>query len=222
MTMKFKNINKSYGDKVIFKDFEISFQENKVNCIVGKSGCGKSTLLKLISGLLKNDSKDFKSLKNRDISYIFQEDRLIEWLTIEENIEIVGKRSFEKLDLKDRAKKYIKLVGIEEYKDQYPQMVSGGIRQRANIARAFINNSTYILMDEPFKSIDIKNKHEIMKQIKDILKNENKTVIFVTHDIEEAMLLSDCIFVLGNQPVDIKRAFYDIAVIDKEDIIKII
>lgn len=222
MIIEFKNINKKYDKKVIFEDFEITLEEDKVNCIVGKSGCGKSTLLKIISGLLKNDSKGFKALNKNDISYIFQEDRLLDWLTIEENIGIIGKKNFDKHNLKYRIRKYIQLVGIEEYYNRYPQMVSGGIRQRANIARAFINNSKYIIMDEPFKSIDVKNKYEIMKKIKQIIENENKTVLFVTHDIDEAIFMSDCIFVLGNNPVEIKGKFSDINEINKEDIIKII
>lgn len=222
MTIEIKNINKRYEDKIIFKDFNITLEVGKVNCILGKSGCGKSTLLKIISGLLKNDNKLFRPLNKSDISYIFQEDRLLDWLTIEENIRIVGKKKFDKRQLEKRIKKYLEVVDILEYSNQYPQMLSGGIRQRANIARAFIKQSKYIIMDEPFKSIDIKNKYKIMDKIKKIIRDENKTVLFVTHDIEEAMFLADCIFVLGNKPVDVKGTFYNLKPTNKDDIIEII
>ena len=101
--------------------------------------------------------------------------------------------------------KYLDLVGIKEYKNYYPQMLSGGLRQRVNIARSFIYPSKIIIMDEPFKSIDVINKEIIMNNFKKILEKEKRTVLFVTHDIDEAILLSDKIYVLGNSPVEIKN-----------------
>lgn len=189
-----KNINKRYNNKVIFQDFHIDFYKNKVNCIVGKSGCGKSTLLNIISGIIENDDEEFISIESYGLSYIFQEDRLIDWLTVEENISLVVNKIYDKKEREELCNKYLDLVGIKEYKKYYPQMLSGGLRQRVNIARSLIYPSKIIIMDEPFKSIDVINKEIIMNNLKEILKQENRTVLFVTHDIEEALILSDKIY----------------------------
>lgn len=204
MTLNIKNINKTYGNKVIFRDFEIDFYMDKVNCIIGKSGCGKTTLLNIISGVIKSDIEDFETLERFKLSYIFQEDRLIQWLTVEENIKLIGKKYYDESVIDSVCDKYLELVGIGEYKKYYPQMLSGGLRQRVNIARAFICPSKVIIMDEPFKSIDAKNKKMIIERLKEIFKKEKRTAIFVTHDIEEALLLADKIFILGDSPVNIK------------------
>ena len=216
--IRLENINKKYDETIIFNDFKIDFYENKVNCILGKSGCGKTTLLNIISGVIENDKNNFKGIEDLGISYIFQDDRLIDWLTVEENIKLVVKKHYNEKEINELCEKYLKLVGIYEYKDYYPQRLSGGMRQRVNIARAFIYPSKVIIMDEPFKSIDIKNKLMIMNNFKDILKEDNRTVLFVTHDIDEALYLGDSAFVLGDRPVRIKRVFDDIKNIDKEKI----
>lgn len=218
--IKIRNINKKYKDKVIFKNFDIDFYKDEVNCIVGKSGCGKSTLLNIISGIIDNDD-DFKNIED-SISYIFQEDRLIEWMTVKENIMLVVNKFYDKKEAEKLCDKYLELVGIKEYKNYYPQMLSGGIRQRVNIARAFIYPSKIIIMDEPFKSIDVINKEIIMNNFKEILKKEKRTVLFVTHDIDEALILSNKIYILGNTPVKVKKIFEDVNNINKEEIYNLI
>ena len=202
-----KNINKKFNEKVVFKDFNIDFYKNEVNCIIGKSGCGKSTLLNIISGIIPNDKDGFETIEKYGVSYIFQDDRLIDWLTVSENISLVVKKLYNKKISEELCDKYLDLVGIKEYKNYYPQMLSGGLRQRVNIARDFIYPSKIIIMDEPFKSIDVINKEIIMNNFKQILEREERTVLFVTHDIEEAILLSDKIYVLGNSPIEIKNVF---------------
>jgi NitT/TauT family transport system ATP-binding protein len=216
--LNIKNINKSYNDKIIFENFNIDFYKDEVNIIMGKSGCGKSTLLNIISGVNKNDGEEINYLKKLGISYIFQEDRLIEWLSVEENIKLVIKKMYSKKHVDKLCDEYLKLVGVSEYKNYYPQMLSGGIRQRINIARAFIYPSKVIVMDEPFKSIDIKNKKNIMDNFKLLLKKENRTVIFVTHDIEEAIYLGDKITILGGSPIKIKKNINDCNHLNKEDV----
>ncbi|MEG2984218.1 MAG: ABC transporter ATP-binding protein [Peptostreptococcaceae bacterium] len=222
MILSIENLNKHYENKVIYRNFKLELNKNQINCIIGKSGCGKSTLLNLITGIIESDDEKFKTLPKDEISYIFQEDRLIEWITLEENMKIVGKKFYDKDKLNIAVDRYLSIVGIQEHKNVYPQMLSGGIRQRANIARAFIKPSKYIIMDEPFKSIDIKIKNDIMLKLKEILKEDLKTVIFVTHDIEEALFLSDKIFILGGSPVKIKKSFNNLSEVNKEDIIKFI
>lgn len=218
MILEINNINKSYNENVIFKDFNIKFYKNKVNCILGKSGCGKSTLLNILSGIIKNDSSKFETLERYGISYIFQEDRLIDWLTVEENIRLIAKNYYKKHGLNKEIKKYLMLVGIYDYKNYYPQMLSGGIRQRVNIARGLICPSNIIIMDEPFKSIDISNKKIIIDNFNDILKIEKRTVILVTHDIDEALYLGDKIFILGNNPITIKAILDNSNSLKKEEI----
>ena len=170
---------------------------------------------------MENDTKNFQTIDNESISYIFQDDRLIDWLTVGENINLVVKKLYNKKKCYDLCDKYLDLVGIKEYNDYYPQMLSGGLRQRVNIARAFIYPSKFIIMDEPFKSIDMINKEIIMNNFRKILEKEKRTVLFVTHDMDEALLLSDKIYVLGNSPVKIKKVFEN-KNITKDEIYKLI
>lgn len=216
-----RNINKSFNEKVVFKDFNIDFYKNKVNCIIGKSGCGKSTLLNIISGIITNDHEDFETIEKYGVSYIFQDDRLIDWLTVGENITLVVKKLYNKKVSEELCEKYLDSVGIKEYKNYYPQMLSGGIRQRVNMARAFIYPSQIIIMDEPFKSIDVINKEIIINNLKTMLEKEERTVLFVTHDIDEALLLSDKIYILGNSPVKIKKILED-KMVTRDEICKLI
>ena len=217
-----KNVNKKFNNKIIFQDFNIDFYENEINCIVGKSGCGKSTLLNIISGIIPNDRKNFETIEKYGVSYIFQDDRLIDWLTVEENIKLVVKKLYSKKITDELIDKYLDLVGIKEYKNYYPQMLSGGLRQRVNIARAFIYPSSIVIMDEPFKSIDVINKEIIIKNLKQILEKEQRTVLFVTHDIDEALLISDKIYVLGNSPIEVKKIFFNDKKISKKEIYDLI
>lgn len=222
MDIKIEKLYKKYDDKVIFSEFNMTLKENTVNTIVGKSGCGKTTLLKILTGIIMKDSGEIKGLNKDEISYIFQEDRLVEWLTVKENLEFILKGKFCKSEIDEMCNKYLSLVGMEEYKDFYPQKLSGGMRQRVNIARAFLKPSKLIIMDEPFKSIDIINKYEIMKALNDILSKENRTVIFVTHDIEEAIYFNGYIYVLCENPVKIRSVLENVNNnITKEDIIKL-
>jgi NitT/TauT family transport system ATP-binding protein len=208
-----EGINKCYGEKIVFKDFSITFFKNQINTIIGKSGCGKSTLLNIISGILNNDSNFKNDILDFGVSYIFQDDRLVEWLSVEENLKLILKKNMDKDFLCD---KYLSLVKIKEYKNYYPKMLSGGIRQRVNIARGLMYPANIILMDEPFKSIDVKNKMEIMQKIKEI---ENRTIIFVTHDMDEALFLSDKIFILGESPLKVKNIVENIDNLSKEKLI---
>lgn len=222
MDIQVKNLYKKYDDKIIFKDFNITFKENKVNTIVGKSGCGKTTLLKIISNIEEKDSGKIEGVNINSISYIFQEDRLVEWLTVKENLKLILKNDYKKEELDDICKKYLNLVGVQDFENYYPQSLSGGIRQRVNIARAFAKPSKLIIMDEPFKSIDIKNKNDIMKAFENAFKEETRTVLFVTHDIDEAIYFMGQIYILGGNPVSIKAIFNSKQIEDKKQIVNLI
>ena len=192
--MLINNINFKYGSNEIYNNFNIEFQQGKINCIIGESGCGKTTLLNYISEKLYYE--------NKRIAYVFQEDNLIPWKNIYVNLKIVAKKYFEKSILEKEINNALVKVRLEKYKYFYPRELSGGMRQRINFARALIGNPEVILMDEPFKSLDIKSKNNMIELIKK-LKNTDITIILVTHDINEILMLADVVYYLGGRPVEI-------------------
>ena len=192
--MLINNINFKYGSNEIYNNFNIEFQQGKINCIIGESGCGKTTFLNYISEKLYYE--------NKRIAYVFQEDNLIPWKNIYVNLKIVAKKYFEKSILEKEINNALVKVRLEKYKYFYPRELSGGMRQRINFARALIGNPEVILMDEPFKSLDIKSKNNMIELIKN-LKNTDITIILVTHDINEILMLADVVYYLGGRPVEI-------------------
>ena len=205
MNISIRNLNKSYENEEIFKNFNLDFYDEKVNCIIGNSGCGKSTLLNIIAGLTEIQNGEISGVSLSDISYVFQEDRLIEWLTVKENLELALKKYFDNSILDGKIDEILKLVGIYDIKNKYPSALSGGMKQRVNIARAFGKPSKLILMDEPFKSLDYKLKYTIIDEFKNLLNKEKRMVILVTHDLDEAIYFQGNIIVFGNKPVANKR-----------------
>ncbi|OOM13565.1 ABC transporter ATP-binding protein [Clostridium saccharobutylicum] len=222
MKIDINNLNKSYGNENIFRNFNLEFNDEKVNCIVGQSGCGKSTLLNIIAGLEEIDAGDISGYLKRDISYIFQEDRLIEWLTVKENLELTLKKYFDENLLEKEIEKILSLVGINNIKNKYPNALSGGMRQRVNIARAFGKPSKIILMDEPFKSLDYKLKYTIIDEFKTILERKKRMVILVTHDVDEAIYFQGNVIIFGSKPVEIRGVFNKELYKHKEEILKLI
>ncbi len=189
------NITKKYTDKVVFDNLSISFEENTTTCILGSSGCGKTTLLNIICKLT-----DFEGEinYNKNPSYIFQEPRLIPSLNIYKNLEyVIRKKITDKNQRKSLIENILLKLKIEDTIKKYPHQLSGGMAQRVSIARAFIYPSDLILMDEPFKGLDISLKKHIIEHFENLLLNNKKTVIFITHDIEEALKLGNRIVVLS-------------------------
>lgn len=207
--MKVINIKKNYGERKILAGVSFEGEEGKVTVILGESGCGKSTLL----GILSNNIKDFSGeiVFDRDISsgisYIFQEDTLIPWKTVYENIEYVLKDKISALEMRAYIEKYLKMVNLLEYKDEYPEHLSGGMKRRVGIARAFAYPSDYLFMDEPFEFLDIKTKGEIIEYFKLLQEKNKKTVLFITHDIESALKIGDKVVVFSSKPTRVKRVF---------------
>ncbi|AGF54902.1 NitT/TauT family transport system ATP-binding protein [Clostridium saccharoperbutylacetonicum] len=222
MNINIRNLNKAYGSEQILKNFNIEFSDDNINCIVGKSGCGKSTLLNIIAGLIDIQGGEINGAALSDISYIFQEDRLIEWLNVKENLELTLKKYFDSSILDAKIDEVLELVGIYDIKNKYPNELSGGMRQRINIARAFGKPSKIILMDEPFKSLDYKLKYTIIDEFKNLLNKEKRMVILVTHDLDEAIYFQGNIFVFSNKPVIIAGRFSSDLENCKEEILKII
>lgn len=200
-----KNICKSFGDLKVLDNISIDFLENKVTCILGPSGCGKTTLLNILSSIIEPDSGIVQGFQDKSISYVFQEDRLLEWRTVEENLTFVLKDKFSEKEIKGLVKKYLEMVGLYEYKNYYPTKLSGGMRQRVSIARAFAYPSKILIMDEAFKSLDIASKEGLMKYFYELIKIDKRTVIYVTHDIEEAAILGDTIIIITEKPARVKK-----------------
>lgn len=212
-TLSIQNVNKSFtvdGQKVdVLKDINLEVQEGEFIAIVGHSGCGKSTLLKIIAGLEKNDTGlvtvDGKEVNGpgMDRGMIFQEHRLFPWMSIEKNVQLGLKRlsKEEKTKLSDQ---YLELVKLSEFKKAYPSQLSGGMSQRAAIARSLVSQPEVLLLDEPFGALDALTKIELQEELLKIWERFHNTMLMVTHDIEEAVYLADRIVVMSARPGRIK------------------
>ena len=207
--MKLMNIVKSYGNKKVLDGITLDIEEGKITAILGESGSGKSTLLNIIAGKIKDFKGEiiFEAENKNGMSYIFQEDTLIPWKTVYDNLEFVLKKKISKEEISLRIRKYLEMVGLNGIEGEYPNSLSGGMKRRVGIARAFSFPSSYLFMDEPFEFLDIKIKNEIMEYFIKLQNMENKTVIFITHDIESAVSLGEKIVVFSNKPTKIKKIF---------------
>jgi NitT/TauT family transport system ATP-binding protein len=207
--VQLKNIVKNYGDKKVLGGIDIEIEERKITAILGESGCGKSTLLNIIAGKIKDYSGEiiFEREHEKGISYVFQEDTLIPWKTVYNNLEFVLKGKVEKSELDKRIKKYLKIVNLEGSEKEFPNMLSGGMKRRVGIARAFAFPSNYMFMDEPFEFLDVKIKEEIVEDLIKLQESEKKTIILITHDIDTAITLGEKIVVLGEKPSVVRASF---------------
>lgn len=206
MILSMKNINKSFSGKSVLKDFFLEVEKNEIICIIGPSGCGKSTILNLISKLVDPDSGTVENYSKK-MGYVFQEDRLLPWRTVFQNVKLVND------NLKDsEILGLIEEVGLKSFENYYPRELSGGMKQRASIARAFAYNADMLLMDEPLKSLDYNLRLKIIENIIGLWKKRETTIIYVTHEIDEALLLGDKIVVLAEKPTRIED------ILDIEDV----
>lgn len=211
--MRLVNISKSFGKKIVFKNLNLEIEPKKVTVILGESGCGKTTLLSIIAGI-SNDYEGkvlYKNNTSLGMGYILQEDSLIPWKTVYENIEYVLKEKIASIDLRKHIKKYLDIVKLSEEIDTYPKELSGGMKRRVAIARGFAFPSPYLIMDEPFEFLDLRTKKSIVDDFKKLQEVEKKTVIFVTHDIEVAVEIADRIVVLDGTPAKIIKEYFDIS-----------
>lgn len=206
MALTVRNLKKGYTEIPIFENFNLIIEEKKITCILGPSGIGKTTLLNVISGITNADSGDLSDFKSRNFSYIFQEPRLLRWKTVYGNISFVLKDLYSKKETDRITNKYIDMVGLAKFRDYYPDNISGGMTQRVSIARAFAYPSEILIMDEPFKSLDMKLKKKLINSFINLWEIDRRTVIFVTHDVEEAAYIGNNIFILKDSlPTNIKK-----------------
>lgn len=182
------DISKSYGDKTVFESFNASFPESQITAVLGESGSGKTTLLNILAGLT-DYSGEIKNGPKR-VAFVFQRDRLVKNLTVKQNIELVTKTADVSAALED--------FGLGGCENKYPEVLSAGMARRVAILRAMLFDSDTVLMDEPFVNLDVAIKYRLIEKIKAKCKSGNKTVIFVTHDIKEAVTFADEIVVLSH------------------------
>ena len=217
--LKIEHMNKSFpvesGTLEVLNDITLTVQNGEFISIVGYSGCGKSTLLRIVGGLEIKDSGIFQ-VEGKNINgpgldrgMIFQESRLFPWLKVRDNVLYgLSKEEKKKLSREEReklVKKYLELVELNGFEDAYPKQLSGGMQQRASIARTLIGNPDILLLDEPFGALDAITRINMQQEIIKIWQNTHKTMILVTHDIDEAIYLSDRVVVLSSRPGKIKK-----------------
>lgn len=208
--IEFRNVKKSYKNNVILDGFNLKIDEGNLVVLIGSSGCGKTTLLKMINRLIEATSGDIlvngKNIKDidpiklrRSIGYVIQQTGLFPHMTVKENIEIIPKlmgKSQEDID--NKTEELLNMVGLdpEKYSDRYPVELSGGQQQRVGVARAFAADAEIILMDEPFSALDPITRTELQEELFNIQREYKKTIVFVTHDMDEALNLADKICIL--------------------------
>ena len=227
--LEVKNLSYSFGNNPILKDINIYVNENEMVTIVGSSGVGKSTLFNLIAGVLKKQIGEITINGSNDyigkVAYMLQKDLLFEHKTIIDNVIlplIIAK--VDKKEALEEGNKILKQFNLDKYANKYPQQLSGGMRQRVALIRTYMFKKNIFLLDEAFSALDAITKKELHKWYLDLKKEFNLTTLLITHDIEEAVFLSDRIYILGNKPgeiigeikikinpnedIDVQRLFY--------------
>lgn len=212
--LQLNNINISYhslkGETKALKDISFNLNEGDFLCIVGPSGCGKSTLLNIIAGLLSPsygdvllDGKPQNTISYK-IGYMFQKDNLFDWLTVYDNVAL-GLKINHKLttESKNNIESLLLKYGLLDFKNHYPRELSGGMRQRVALLRTLVMNPEILLLDEPFSALDYQSRLKVNDDIAEIIKNENKTALMVTHDISEAVAMSNRILLLSKRPATV-------------------
>lgn len=194
MSIEIKKLIKKYDSTEVFDGLDLSIKVNKVTVIMGASGSGKTTLLNCIAGLTPYNGE---ITGVNGAAFVFQEDRLVPFMSVYENLDFTLQKSVNKAERKEKILAMIKSVELEDKINSIPDELSGGQKKRVSLARAFLSDSNLILMDEPLNSLDLDLKIKIAQLIETLTEKYNKTVIFVTHDIDEALTIADDIVVIG-------------------------
>jgi len=202
-----KNVFKNYGETEALRDLSLDFPRGELTSLLGPSGCGKTTLLKIIAGLLPATSGEvivngqIVKEPGPDRAFVFQDFALLPWASVIRNVAFgLELRGVAKSERESIAAKYIGDVGLKGFENSFPHELSGGMRQRVGLARALSVDAQVLLMDEPFSAVDEQTRRKFQEDLLNLVKNENKTFIFVTHSIEEAVYVSDQIALLLPRP----------------------
>ena len=214
MILQFKNVVKTFrsdrGSVVALDGLSLDVKEGEFLTVVGPSGCGKSTLLNILVGLeLPSDGEIFldgrKSVDRKTVGYVMQNDNLYPWRTLRENVEFpLELRGFSPSDRREISHRYLEKVRLADFADRYPYELSGGMRQRGNIVRALSFSPRILVMDQPFGPLDAQTRLLLQNLLLDLWADERKTIIFITHDLHEAIALGDRVAVLTARPGRIK------------------
>ena len=214
--VKIDHVEKIYqgrsGEVVALNGVDMEIGENEFVCVVGPSGCGKSTLLNIIAGLERPTSGRV-CVKGKEVinpgserGVIFHQYALFPWLTVKKNVKFGLKlRGVKEPELSAIADKYFRLVGLEEFGDSYPKELSGGMKQRVAIARAYAVNPEILLMDEPFGALDAQTRTQLQTELLETWEKEKKTCFFITHDVEEAIILAQRVVIMSARPGRVKE-----------------
>jgi NitT/TauT family transport system ATP-binding protein len=218
IVLSIKDLHKSFrkddGGLVVIEDFNLDIMDGEFVCVLGPSGCGKTTLLRIIAGLEEPTSGKIL-LKNKEIAgpgsdrgMVFQEFGLFPWRSVRKNIEFgLEIRKIPKEERKAISDRYIDLVGLKGFETSHPNELSGGMKQRVGIARALANDPAILLMDEPFGALDAQTRNLMQKELLRIWSEMKKTVVFITHSVDEAVFVADRVVVMSARPGKIKSIF---------------
>ena len=200
------HIHYKYGELPVLEDLSFSLQDKGITCLLGPSGCGKTTLLNLISGNLPCQEGEIAGLPAGHTAYLFQEPRLLPWKTLERNLDLVLRRIYPPEKRSEIIEEMLALVELQDFAEFYPHQLSGGMRQRGALARAFALPSELLLMDEPFQAQDPALKHDLINVFRRLWERDRRTALLVTHNIQEATLLGDHILVLSRRPARLLKS----------------
>ncbi|MEL7649040.1 MAG: ABC transporter ATP-binding protein [Sedimentibacter sp.] len=203
MMIKLVGVTKKFDSMTLLKNFSVSFTEDEITCLFGPSGVGKTTIANIAARLVSVDEGIVTGTENAVYSYVFQEPRLLPWYSVYDNIDFVLRDVYDDHKRKHVIESCLEMVELSGSRDYKPAALSGGMAQRVSIARAFAYPSNVLIMDEPFKGLDMKLKQEMISLFKNLWNENKKTVIFITHDVDEAVYLSHTIYIIKNRPVEI-------------------
>ena len=207
MSYSLDSLSASYAGHPVLDSISLRLEPESVTVVLGPSGCGKTTLLNLIAGLKLPDSGSREGFEGLRFSYAFQEPRLAPWLDARANIAFALSGVLGREEARERADRFLAAAGLADRSGALPGSLSGGMRQRLSLARAFAFPSDMMLLDEAFTSVDLKNKIALMDVFLALLDEERRTVVAVTHDVEEAVYLADRIVVLSPRPARVMADF---------------
>ena len=198
-----KNISKSFDSMEILKDINIEVNEGELVSILGPSGSGKSTIFNILTNIIKSDRGEVNI--NGNISYMYQKDMMVPWKKVIDNIGIpLIFKGNSKKEAREEVKNHIGEFGLSGFEYKYPSQLSGGMKQRANFLKTYLTSNDIMLLDEPFGALDSMTRRKMQNWLLDLTKEMNSTILFITHDIEEAIFLSNKIYVISEKPAIIK------------------
>ncbi len=201
LVVQIENLNLNIGDKPVLRNFSLEIELGQKHAIIGRNGVGKTQLLRAVSGLSESEVKiSGKLIKPSSVSFVFQKPSLVPWMTIEENLKLINRS-------KEAVFRLLQKFDLDKFASYFPYQISIGMQQKVNLIRAFLSDNRLILMDEPFVALDLPQKNRLIKMIDSLFLEKERSLLFVTHDIDEAISVSDRIHFLSKQDMQIKKTW---------------